>query len=900
MLPWEQEPALSSCAEKNVPSGSGADGRRRVPWLALMSFEEAEIGLTDDEMAALDLVKAPSPLPKQNKTTLGVNLLLSDALKSSERVSKTASPSWVCPNLVDVTTAADDPVDESQRVDMIFVKRRVFQRMFSSEDTAHGSIVTPSDELPDVSRYAYMAHVREINTAQTADAGVQDQGKFSILISPRSGPILQPTDEPREIKVHLVSLLGLSSGNIKMQTGTDVVVDDSKKLEQRIGMISLFSWSYTCLPPGKVDFLQKMQQLGRQLDPALNAEASVGSLISPAIAQLQGTKGWLRSDAVWQLNSGDSKNGNGTATGSIAERMFYGFDLARYQTITGESTAAWIKGPLGPTITEHPLPTLPPQVNSSMGLAQLDGSLGILDLTYASAWELGHTLAIADRAFTAALVRLRRSVHEISTHKTLMATSPKGVENQVVLTSLQGVIEALQNLPAEISNVQDGGTRMSLPTNFTQHTTAGGPLALPQVLPRSRETFRSFVQSTVKDLASAVDKSKPETPRLYNEYNVPHSPDWALVLKWVIDRLYLYNIPAHYLIGDPSRLPTESIRFFHIDSNWTDALIDGALSLGNHYDRDQDEVRMAIKREMNTYLRTPIDSDKHPFAPQIPSFGFLLRSDLVQAVPNLEVHAPWQTKDDTRAHDPRSETLRLERLAPDVLLCLLDRLPGSPDYPQGIRLQPPHHQQRFAAGVDLGPRQQQSMAPTPVPAQPDNAITLGVRTMYDDTTGAPPALGSDPGPWAVFQHLTWLEHPSAADPPQSHPLVYDFESRAILPQTYARVCRDTISSAMPAAKLLDDSALLAFQLNDPNLFLQIALDAASSDPNNPPAPVRQFPLPPPIPASADGGPVSMKQSQDSAPLVTSAPQSRAPTTKFDSPFVGGRMLHRGKSGSGSE
>jgi hypothetical protein len=72
---------------------------------------------------------------------------------------------------------------------------------------------------------------------------------------------------------------------------------------------------------------------------------------------------------------------------------------------------------------------------------------------------------------------------------------------------------------------------------------------------------------------------------LYNGFNNPVNSDWAVILNWITSKLYLDGIPAQYLIVDPSALPMERLRFFHIDPNWLDCLIDGALSVCNHADR---------------------------------------------------------------------------------------------------------------------------------------------------------------------------------------------------------------------------------------------------------------------------------------------------------------------------
>src|SRR5512147_1252660 len=42
----------------------------------------------------------------------------------------------------------------------------------------------------------------------------------------------------------------------------------------------------------------------------------------------------------------------------------------------------------------------------------------------------------------------------------------------------------------------------------------------------------------------------------------------------------LHDIPFSYLVPDADLLPIESIRFFYIDRAWTDALVQGVLSVG--------------------------------------------------------------------------------------------------------------------------------------------------------------------------------------------------------------------------------------------------------------------------------------------------------------------------------
>lgn len=158
--------------------------------------------------------------------------------------------------------------------------------------------------------------------------------------------------------------------------------------------------------------------------------------------------------------------------------------------------------------------------------------------------------------------------------------------------------------------------------------------------------------------------------------------------------MYLAGVPAHYLITDPSHLGPESLRFFHIDPNWVDALIDGALSLGNHMGTDFD--RVAIKLAINRFVEhlPPFQ----PHRPQIPTYGFYLRSDLVTLYPDLKVETEPIPPKGVRPE--RAPLLRHEIITDGVMLGLFDRVPGSDDF-TALRFTQPPHQQCFALSDDL-------------------------------------------------------------------------------------------------------------------------------------------------------------------------------------------------------
>ena len=157
--------------------------------------------------------------------------------------------------------------------------------------------------------------------------------------------------------------------------------------------------------------------------------------------------------------------------------------------------------------------------------------------------------------------------------------------------------------------------------------------------------------------------------------------------QWLARLRLLEAVPFAYLVADSELLPKESIRFFYLDRAWTDALVEGALSVGtvNSSDRAElaavyDVVRSEIDEEERR-VRLPGGEDDVQ-APAGTITGFLIRSSAISGWPGLHVRA-YSTEPATRddesipESDPRRlKVLRMERLAPAVLLVLLDGVPA--------------------------------------------------------------------------------------------------------------------------------------------------------------------------------------------------------------------------------
>ncbi len=158
------------------------------------------------------------------------------------------------------------------------------------------------------------------------------------------------------------------------------------------------------------------------------------------------------------------------------------------------------------------------------------------------------------------------------------------------------------------------------------------------------------------------------------------------VRQWMARLRLLETVPFAYLVPDALLLPTESIRFFYIDRAWTDALVQGALSVGTVSSADRAQLE-----QLYPQLRDELDEEerlvRQPLleavqqGPAGPITGFVMRSRAISGWPGVHVRA---YKSDSAADnavlpesDPnRLKLLRLERLAPAVLLALFDGVPA--------------------------------------------------------------------------------------------------------------------------------------------------------------------------------------------------------------------------------
>lgn len=315
-----------------------------------------------------------------------------------------------------------------------------------------------------------------------------------------------------------------------------------------------------------------------------------------------------------------------------------GFTINRWRTATGEETASFNRGPLTPEmVPQHPKDLKNPSSDDWVGMSMhgkefqiWDSKLGMMDLTYYNAWNLGRLASISDGPFNGALLRFRSVVWKWASSNTRSAVNNVTASSDV-LANVPTLVNAMHAItPAKF---QGDVSRINPPVKDS----VAPPLNHPSVAP----VF-------AKAIAQEVDKATSAGEILYTDFctDKANNADWVSIFNWIQDALFLAKIPAHYLFHEPSHikgipvinatpgspsLPPEALRFFHIDDTWMDCFIDGALSVANHLEPDFDRTRVRIKEVLNYYFANPVVNSG--MKPIIPRSGFIIRSAVVKSTP---------------------------------------------------------------------------------------------------------------------------------------------------------------------------------------------------------------------------------------------------------------------------
>ena len=388
-----------------------------------------------------------------------------------------------------------------------------------------------------------LAHIRHVNTDDKVPLDMVANGEFSVLVANRFPPRGGNT-------VYLVSLEGWS--DFLETPKTDLPAN-------RVRLIALANWTFVNDPVGHDTFAGLMQNLKNN--------ATVFGLSVP-------------------VSSG---------VAYVDQALKRGYVPLDYKPVDSTPAFAWYRGPLSPVTR----PSISQTTFASADAAMIfDQERGLMDVSYASAWELGRLLALSSPAFV------------------------KG---------LRLFVERWHNATDFAKEVED----------FV-------------------EAHRS---SFVDPIAGGKLKPVNEQVKIADD-----------LIEWIARLVLLYPVPFHYLVPHESLLPAESLRFFHLDDNWVNALVDGALSIAVRNLADQ---TIAARADLQTALsqivyqyRLRLQGKFPEFKPaekymDVPKSGFLLRSKLVSGWPGVELTAKTNAADQTLP-----KILRFDQIGEGVLFCL--------------------------------------------------------------------------------------------------------------------------------------------------------------------------------------------------------------------------------------
>ncbi len=506
---------------------------------------------------------------------------------------------------------------------------------------------------------------------------------------------------------HLVSLEGFEdflSGSPTWPAGVT-----------HVRLASLYSWNFACL----------------------SEQGDFGDLMQGLIAdQATGGDGLLLRLPV---PTGTPPAGSGEA--KVAQALAEGYAALPYETRVGDRSFAWYRGPLVPA--PRPRFTNREPYRRASEAVIYDKDNGLFDNSYAVAWQAGRLAALSDQRFGQALLEWRRQGRRLvnllmqrvgsSTLNKLVGSVDLSKDDTATVDELAQLLEAdlfsqsfVDHLVGDFSNVvaaQIPLKGIAAPAACAQVAAAAPPPA-NTIAALKALLAQPAVQALIVRFNTVTGDGTPAT-------------QMAIITEWLAQLALLEGVPFVNLVPDARMLPLESIRFFFVDPNSIDALIDGALSAGVQSSRDTlyaallgPAIREGVDSVLLTLRSARTGRTGPTSAPTGATSGFLLRSQVVAGWPGLEVRGYAKSTKGTPS-DPL-EMLRMVRLASDVLLCLF------PEPPAWIEIGEPReglafgHEDAFA--VDL-----RQVSGASIGKLFDPKVSLPINTSFR-TPGAAPVL----------------------------------------------------------------------------------------------------------------------------------------------------------------
>ena len=232
---------------------------------------------------------------------------------------------------------------------------------------------------------------------------------------------------------------------------------------------------------------------------------------------------------------------------SVREALAMGYTALDHNTRWGDQAVSWYRGPFLPfssKVIDHvPRPPICAEgyetgvkpISCADEALRYDPELGMQDVSYAAAWQLGRLIALRDETFARDLYHWKRE-----NKRRILA--PQAAEVFAFLAELmQAAMQRLNPAQAARDLIDD-------PARLKAHL-AG--VRAPE------------------SVVSRLDKLRR-----------------------------LEGVPLDYLVPDERMLPPESLRFFQVDQNWVYSLVEGAYSIARVSTDDQKQDAATCPHEV--------------------------------------------------------------------------------------------------------------------------------------------------------------------------------------------------------------------------------------------------------------------------------------------------------------
>jgi len=461
---------------------------------------------------------------------------------------------------------------------------------------------------PSENDLGYLAHVREVNTGNKETFSLQADGWFSVVVANRfPQPEDAKADGPVENRAYLVSLEGME----KYLPGSGYPGANKLNLPVRSAVLS--SWSFQC-------------------DKGNTFKASMMALEVRRLC------------VPWH-------GGKFADLSSDAEKQVYhacelGYTALNHSTRLGEKAVSWYRGPLVPfDLTKQTVYRFLPAADAAVRYNPLDG---MMDVTYATAFQLGRLLALQDRYFATALYAYRKQV--------------RTQVNQILsLKSAQSML----NVGGKAQDQENELMRAYLERLD------------PNKLDEKKWALAKEYKLDDRDANDGGNLQPGGTVlKLTSDFNLTIP---ASISQWLARLTLLYRVPFTNLVADERMLPPDSMAFFYLDPGWLTCLLQGACSVGRSSAGDElvdqnlrnNFLKLALDGAKDVRGGRPAAGDANVRAEPVPDWqqftGFLIRSPVVEGWQGLEMRS-WEDSGDGATHP--LVPYRIDRLAPDIMLCI--------------------------------------------------------------------------------------------------------------------------------------------------------------------------------------------------------------------------------------